>query len=438
MKEVTVGVVCFARKTFDYSAAKEIYGSIQSQLKTIKAVQWHCYNELVFEVEDAQKAIAFLKKNNIDALVCISGTFHLGHLALELIKHVSVPVMLWGLPELPYDGGKIRLNSICGVNLDASNLYKAGIRNYYAHFGNTIDTDWIGAIRIISMLKNAKIGLVGYHAHGFFNLDTWHPALYAQCGTMIEHYELPHVFNYPVNKQYQNQYADDIESNFDTGDINSTQKQKVAELSSRLHSFMEDNNLTALAIRCWPEFAAEFGIAPCAAMSLVQAQNFVIACEGDVDGALSMLAHKALGAQTPFLFDFSQVNLEENFALLWHCGVAPFTLKDTASTASLDTYFAAGKGVTAGFVLKPGDVSICRFDFDGSNYRLLLLKAHGVTMDKLLKGTYLKVTFDVPVRNILDTIIYNGIAHHASMVYGDFIKPFEIAARIQHWGIVTC
>ncbi len=151
-----------------------------------------------------------------------------------------------------------------------------------------------------------------------------------------------------------------------------------------------------------------------------------------------MLAHKALGAQTPFLFDFSQVNLEENFALLWHCGVAPFILKDTTSTASLDTYFAAGKGVTAGFVLKPGDVSICRFDFDGSNYRLLLLKAHGVTMDKLLKGTYLKVTFDVPVQNVLNTIIYNGIAHHASMVYGDFVKPFEIAARIKNWGVITC
>lgn len=438
MKEVTIGVVCFARKTFDYNAANDIYTSIQMQLKKVKAVQWHCYSELVFELEDAQKAIAFLKKKNLDALVCISGTFHLGHLALELVKHINTPVMLWGLPELPYDGGKIRLNSICGVNLDASNLYKAGIRNYYAHFGTSIDTDWIGAIRIISMLKNAKIGLVGYHAHGFFNLDTWHPALYSQFGAMVEHYELSHLFNHPVNSQYSSEYADIIDSNFDTGEINSTQKQKVIELSSRLKSFMEDNNLTALAIRCWPEFASEFGIAPCAAMSLVQADNFVIACEGDVDGALSMLAHKALGAHTPFLFDFSQVNLEENFALLWHCGVAPYSLKDTASTASLDTYFAAGKGVTAGFVLKPGDVSICRFDFDGSNYRLLLLKAHGVTMDKLLKGTFLKVTFDVPVRKVLDTIIYNGIAHHASMVYGDYIKSLEIAARIKGWEIVTC
>jgi len=438
MKEVSIGVVCFARKTFDYNAANEIYASIQSQLKKIKAVQWHCYNELVYEIDDAHKAIAFLRKSNIDALVCISGTFHLGHLALEMVKHIPVPVMLWGLPELPYDGGKIRLNSICGVNLDASNLYKAGIRNYYPHFGNSIDQDWIGAIRILSMFKNAKIGLIGYHAHGFFNLDTWYPAVYSQFGALIEHYELQQLFNHHINEQYQKNYGEIVDAEFDTHEINNIQKQKVSELSAKLKSFMEDNNLTALAIRCWPEFAAEFGIAPCAAMSLVQSDNYIIACEGDVDGALSMLAHKALGAQTPFLFDFSQVNLEENFALLWHCGVAPFNLKDNKTTASLDTYFAAGKGVTAGFVLKPGDVSICRFDFDGSNYRILLLKAHGVTMDKLLKGTYLKVTFDVPVAKVLDTIIYNGIAHHASMVYGNYIKPLEIAARIKNWRIVTC
>ncbi|MCX8123268.1 MAG: fucose isomerase [Spirochaetes bacterium] len=438
MKEITLGVVCVARKTFDYNAAGEIFARIQSQLKNVKAVQWHCYGDLVFELEDAHKAISFLKKKDLDALVCISGTFHLGHLVLELVKHFPVPVMLWGLPELPYDGGKIRLNSICGVNLDASNLYKAGIRNYYAHFGNAIDTDWVGAIRILSMLKNAKIGLAGYHAHGFFNIDTWQPALYHQFGAMVDHFELAQLYNHPVNKQYADEYREIIESNFDTGEINSIQKQKVIELSSRLKSFIEDNNLTALAIRCWPEFAAQFGIAPCAAMSLVQAHDLIIACEGDVDGAISMLAHKAIGAQTPFLFDFSQVNLDENFALLWHCGVAPFVLKDTANQASLDTYFAAGKGVTTGFVLKPGDVSICRFDFDGSNYRLLLLKAHGVTMDKLLKGTFLKVTFDMPVRKVLDTIIYNGIAHHASMVYGDYIKPLEIAARIKGWEIVTC
>ena len=51
-------------------------------------------------------------------------------------------------------------------------------------------------------------------------------------------------------------------------------------------------------------------------------------------------------------------------------------------------------------------------------------------MEKELRGTYLKARFDKPVKDILHTIIYNGIAHHASMVYGDYIKPIEIFGRI--------
>jgi len=46
-------------------------------------------------------------------------------------------------------------------------------------------------------------------------------------------------------------------------------------------------------------------------MSLLQSEKKILACEGDVEGALSMLMHRAVGAETPFLFDFSQVNFEE-------------------------------------------------------------------------------------------------------------------------------
>jgi L-fucose isomerase-like protein len=80
--------------------------------------------------------------------------------------------------------------------------------------------------------------------------------------------------------------------------------------------------------------------------------------------------------------------------------------------------------------MKGGDVSILRLDFDGKGYRAFVQRARGVPMEKELKGTYLKARFDRPVKDILHTIIYNGIAHHASMVYGDYIKPIEIFGRI--------
>mgnify|MGYP006305987295 FL=1 len=170
-KQIKIGVVCLARKTFDFEAAKEIYESIQQNLRQIAQVEWKFIEDLVIEIEDAQEAAKILHNFQIDGLICISGTFALGHLILELNKVLKKPLLLWGLNELPYDGGRIRLNSVCGINLNASNLYKAGVRDFHVVIGDKVDEDWLDAIRIISTFNEAHIGILGYRAKGFFNLD---------------------------------------------------------------------------------------------------------------------------------------------------------------------------------------------------------------------------------------------------------------------------
>lgn len=435
-QRVNLGVVCLARKTFDYQAAGGLYQKIQQELRKIENVNFEIVPELLFEVAETRQAAAWLAAKQLDGLICISGTFHLGHLALELQKALNVPLLLWGLNELPYDGGKIRLNSVCGVNLNASNLYKAGIRNYHVTLGDTVDEDWIDAIRINAALARAQIGIAGFRAHGFFNLGVYDLNVYRQLGVLIDHYELQEIFDLEVSAATVNAQKEKLLATFDVSGISAAQIEKTSALSAKLTHFMEKHQLSALAVRCWPEFAATFGIAPCAAMSLVQAEDRVVVCEGDVEGALSMLAQRAIGGETPFLADFSQVNLAENFALLWHCGVAPCNLWDGQCTRALHTYFAGGKGVTADFVMKPGALSIVRIDSAGAEYRLFLQRGQGLPMQKELRGTYLKVQFQEAIGAVLEKVIYNGVAHHVSMVYGDYIKPFEIFARLKGWTII--
>lgn len=435
-QQIRLGMVCIARKTFDYEAALEIYESIQSDVSNIENIDWEIIPDLVIEIKDAQDAAHLFASREIDALVCISGTFALGHLILELNKILQCPILLWGLDELPYDGGKIRLNSVCGINLNASNLYKAGVKNYHVVIGSQIDEDWVDAIRILKSFKSAHVGLIGYRAKGFFNLDVDELNLYEKLGILIDHFELREVFNTEVKEDAVSQRKKEIESLFSLEYINEQQFHKVAELTAKFDKFIEENQLTNLAVRCWPEFAADFGISPCAAMSVLQTEGKILTCEGDILGSLSMLAHQAIGGETPFLADFSQVNFDEDFALLWHCGVAPCNLWDQKCERSLDPYFAGGKGVTADFVMKSGEISILRIDYAPGEYRIFIQKAEGVPMKKDLKGTYVKVKFKEGVRVVLDKIIENGIAHHISVVYGDFTVPFKIFAKLIDWKLI--
>ena len=433
---ITVGMVCLARKTYDWEAASELYKEIQKKVQSIENVQWIIIPELLITVEDGEEASAALARSHVDAVVCISGTFHLGHLVLQLRRENPVPFLLWGLPELPYNGGKIRLNSVCGLNLNASNLYKSGIDDYHASIQENIDEDWLDAIRIIRALKGAKIGIAGFRADGFFNVGVQDNQVFGALGALVDHYELDEIFRQPVDANEVNARKKQITELFDLSGINDSQTEKTALLIEKLACFFREQKLNALAIRCWPEFARDFGISPCAAMSVLQSEGFILACEGDIDGALSMLTHKALGAETPFLFDFSQVDLKENHALFWHCGVAPCNLWDGKCIRSLDTYFAGGKGVTADFVLKIGELSVLRLDAARGEYRLFMQKAEAVPMEKLLKGTYMKALFKQPVKDVLDLIINNGIAHHSSVVYGDYINPLRIFAKLKGWRII--
>lgn len=435
--KIRIGVICLARKTFDYQAALEIYRNIQTELIKIKNVDWEILENLIIDVADAQKAGKQLAKKLIDGLICISGTFALGHLVLELNKRTDCPILLWGLEELPYDGGKIRLNSVCGINLNASNLYKAGVKNYHVIIGNKIDEDWVDALRIFKGFSEAHIGIIGSRAQGFFNLDVDELDLYNKLGILIDYFQMSEILNQQIDYHDLSKRKEQIESIFDVSTISTYQIEKVAELIVRFDTFLKKNSLTAIAIRCWPEFAETFGISPCAAMSVLQSEGKILTCEGDILGSLSMIAHSSIGGETPFLADFSQVNLKENFGLLWHCGVAAYNLWDRKCVRSLDTYFAGGKGVTADFVMKSGDISLLRIDYAPPNeYRMFLQQGKAIPMDKELKGTYAKVVFKEDIHTVLKKIIDNGIAHHISVVYGNFIKPLEIFAKLIGWKVI--
>ena len=86
--------------------------------------------------------------------------------------------------------------------------------------------------------------------------------------------------------------------------------------------------------------------------------------------------------------------------------------------------------MTAGFVMKSGRVEIARLDSVNGKYRLYTETGEAVPMEKLLTGTYAKVKFDRPAQEVMDRVILNGLAHHVSMVYGDFGRAFRIFAAL--------
>lgn len=434
-KKVVIGVVCLQRNTYDTAAATEIYEKTKAGLRADDSVCWEIVDKPVIEVSDAIATAKMLAGKDLDGIVIISGTFHLGHLALIFDKYLHCPILLWAFTELPYNNGKIRLNSVCGINLDASNLYKAGIGHYTCAIGDHIDRGWLDAVRICAKLREAHIGLLGYRADGFFNLDVEDLSIFHRHGILLDHYELSELAS-PADPARVADIDAYIHRRFALRGVTDRQTKLVSSMTASLEDFIQRNALDAVAIRCWPECANTFGVAPCAAMALLTAKGYTLGCEGDVEGTLSLLACRAVSNEAPFMADFSQVNMKEDYALMWHCGVASDTLWDQASELALDTYFANGRGVTTDFVMKSGVVTLFRIDTAHGKTRVFLQRATAQPMEKLLRGTYAKVVFEKPTNEVFTTIAENGIAHHLAMVYGDFTDAFTKYAKLNGFEVI--
>ncbi|MHA1783325.1 MAG: fucose isomerase [Promethearchaeota archaeon] len=434
--KISIGVICLARKTFDYNSAKEIYENIKKKLMLIEDVKWHFIDDLIFENSEVKEAITYFKAKELDGIVIINGTFALGTLVLEISKLLRIPILLWGLDELPSIGGRIRLNSLCGLNLNASNLYKTGFRNYVINFGDKINENWLDALRIIKSINSSRIGLLGYHAKSFIDLAVDELWTFKELGCIIEHYEIKDLLDTQVQGKKIEIRKKQVKGIFNFSELSNEQLNKVASLIAKFEEFIKLNKLDALAIRCWPEFAEYFGIAPCAAMSILQSEGKIIACEGDIMAAITMLALKSIGVQASFLSDLSRISLENNTTMAWHCGVAPHVLWDKKSEILMDTYFANGKGVTAGFILKPGKISLIRLDYSPNELRIFMKIGEAIPTKKDFKGTYVNIKFEEPIWQIFQDILYNGLAHHFVIAYGNYLKTFEILGRIKNWNVL--
>ena len=104
----------------------------------------------------------------------------------------------------------------------------------------------------------------------------------------------------------------------------------------------------------------------------------------------------------------------------------------------METYFAGDKGVTADFVLHEGKMSIFRIDTARGKTRLFYEEGTAIPMEKLLTGTFAKVKFAHDVKDVLDKVVYTGVAHHVIMGYVRYEKALRMLSRIMGWEIIEC
>jgi L-fucose isomerase-like protein len=439
MDKLRVGYVCCARLTFDGDYAQQLFERSRSVLSRMDVELVHAPGLTVTE-EDAQTLVERFHAERVDVILVQYGTFALGTLIPIFADRLTAPIVLWGVPEPSLDGPKLQSNSFCGLNMNAHTLMRLG-RKYEYIFCEPDEAPpalqpMFRVFQCLKQLRRVRLGLVGYRVPGFYTSTFDEMGLRRLLGVEVHHVATAELFDVAraVDSTRRQAEAETIRSSAASCAVTVDELDKAGALMVAFRDIAVRNRLTGFAVKCWPEFAAHYGIMPCSTISRLNDQGMLTACEGDIYGTVTMLMANYLSGRNAMFADFVAIDDARNEGLAWHCGSAPTCLKAPDAPIRLAKHATAeggGKrGITADFPIDGrGPVTMARLGVGPRGLRLFFVGGQSVPVRARLPGNCWALRFDAPVRRVVDVVIGQGLEHHTALVHADIRDDLRRIAR---------
>ncbi|MEO1539029.1 MAG: hypothetical protein AAFU59_01510 [Pseudomonadota bacterium] len=439
-----IGLLPLGRPTFDVPFAEE---KLVGMLSALDATGHEIVGPrtLLFDGAATEAAIAALQAVEIDRLLLLQVTFTDASMTVKAADAFDCPLGIWAVPE-PRLGGRLRLNSFCGLNL-ASHALGLNDRRFgwlYAEperAGSALEDLLSGARDVtplpttssaafthppadaaLNRIRGRRIGRIGAHPDGFETCAYDPVKIEALAGISVDEIALETLFDSAravpeaVVAETHREAADILTGldGVDAGELD-----KSLRLKSALDGLRGQGGYDAFAIRCWPETFTEYGGAVCGPVSMLGEARVPCACEADVYGALSQMVLQEVAEAPVFLVDLVDMDAEDDTGVVWHCGQAPISMADPDAVASATIHTNRKMPLLFEFPLKPGRVTLMRISQAHGDPKMILAGAEMLKRPMAFTGTSGVLRFDRPVAEVLPDILDSGLEHHMALAYDE-------------------
>lgn len=333
----------------------------------------------VSDRDTAEQAARQLAEAGVDLLLVQHTTFSTGEVLVPLL-HACERIGLWALPEAAGGAaeGPLPLNALCGLNMTLSFLDHPSVAKPDGVtwlYGNPDDA-WflerflptLAALRGLRAVSGARILAIGGTAPAFYGLEE-RPRLPA---VTVDDLPLAELFErVAAVPEQEAAAAAEAWAARETLETPRAQLLSAARIERALTGLAREGDYQALAVRCWPELPDACGAMACAAVGRLGDARMPAACEGDVMGALSMLALQGVSGAPGILMDLSDLDRSDDTLQLWHCGNAPLGWARGRGGTRLTTHFNRREtGVVRDMTLREGPATILRL-LDGGRRAMI-------------------------------------------------------------------
>ena len=438
-----IGYLALARETFDVDFAESKFSEAKNLLKSITSEALG-FNQLITNDDIAKKALDFFAKNECDKIFLFQTTFTDAKFILNFAQDVKKPICIVSFPETR-TGGRLRLNSICGLNLGMHSLIKNNISPEFIimeddsesnklSFSQFIESNNIGVKTAWKKAKTnnvqpsfgdtadmQKIGVIGTRPEGFDTCDYDSVEVKDKLNVSLVDIDLDDLFEASrnVNNSTIASTKKRIESYLEgTQELEQDEFDKSISIYHGLDSLKEKHNLDAFAIRCWPETFTEYGCASCGPMAMMNEKMVSCACEADVLGGISCNILNQINDKPSLLVDIVDVDKADNSLVFWHCGLAPISMAKEG-TAKSGIHSNRKKPLLHDFSLKAGEITIFRVSKARNKLQFFVLKGTVIDRPNSFSGTSGVISLGSDSAHKAEKMFKGGLEHHVAFTYGD-------------------
>jgi L-fucose isomerase-like protein len=445
MQKPSVAFIPIARTTFDIKLAESVTQAARTHLMHA-GLDLIGPETLITDLESARGAAELMTAAAPDLLVIFQATFADSSMVMALVETVDAPVFLWAVPE-DHTGGRLRLNSFCGINLAGHAMTRAGYR-YDFVFAAPDDPAVLRKIIPLAkaghtrnLLRQSRLGRVGENPEGFETCLLDKEAIKTLFGLEVVQFELEKDI-FPQAKAVGPEKVEHIYSQLNgrvagLDDLEPTATRKTLSVYAALSQIAEQQKLGGYAVRCWPEFFTEMGCAACGALSMLSDEMTPCSCEADVNGTITQMILGSLSGEPTFGTDMVSIDEERDALVIWHCGLAPLSMADPEEQSGVTIHSNRKLPLLFEFSLKPGTVTIARLTESSGEYRLVIGSGKVVRGPKSFSGTSGLIQFERSAHEVLDLILREGLEHHISLTYGDHIPALIALANLLNLPILN-
>lgn len=398
--------------------------------------------------EDAVEQVQRMQAAGVCGVIYFTAWFLRANVIAGACQHSHLPALVWAIPNMDD-------TSLIGFGVTHGSLDEAGIEHEivcdaWNEASQRRLLAWVRACRIKQLAARARYGHVGGNCLRMMTADADPNQWRTQFGIDVDHAEqwtmiheaerVPEAEIEPLISDWKREFA-----GVDVSD-------EVLRRSARLYlagkAMFARNRWDFAGVKCQFELLDNY-VAPCLPVALWNDDGLVVACETDMNAALTMFSLRHLSGQPVMFCDIQYLNRAEGWARFLNCGTAATRLAGGKQNVVLKncpevqgTYDpATGKHLCKGgacphFILPPGPVTLARFGRIRGRYVLHVTRGESFAHSHDPSGflgiagvwpfAYVKIAQD------MERFVRNLRAHHMCIAPGDWTAEMESLAKLWH------